>query len=249
LKDASSWSDSEGKEMKKVALAFAMLLALSAQVPAASTQPKRTLTYEFGYNTKVAKSGPGTGVTTITIGGIAPDGGLMVSGSDFWWNTVRARATNTCEVYPTGGVKCEERPYAISPMQLTIFPLLGRDYFKGLSASGTSSWERSFKVYAAVVPGATGFAGNAYTWDCKYKLQGKGPDPDSAQFMVIQSHGTLDQEGGRYKAATSKAGILYDPAGKVPVFVRETRTHLPQLSVYNNDLIEVKLTKVTRSGQ
>ena len=231
--------------MKNLWMAVAVLIASSAQTPASATGPTMTLIYEYGYNTKVAKSGPGTGVTTITVGGMAADGGLMVSGSDFWWNTVRARATNTCEVYPNGGVKCSERPYAISPIQLTIFPLLGQHYFKGLDASGTSSWKHSFKVYAAVVPGATGFAGQPYTWDCNYNLQGKGPAPDSHQFVLIQSNGTLDQEGGRYKAATSKAGILYDPVAKVPVYASEVRTHFPQTNVYNNDLIQVKLTKVT----
>jgi hypothetical protein len=229
--------------MKTIGL-FAVILALSGQAPGASPAPALHLVYEFGYNTKVAKSGPGTGTTTVDVSGPAADGGLVVSGTDFWWNTVRPRATNTCEVYAGGTVACLQRPYAISPMQLTIFPMLARGYFKGLSASGTSSWKRHFEVKAAIVPGANGFAGQLYTWVCDYTLQGKGPAPDSKAQVLVQSNGTLTQQGGRYRSATSKAGILYDIVHKVPAYVSETRTHLPQTSVYNNDDIQVKLIKL-----
>src|SRR6202042_1387834 len=112
----------------------------------------------------VASSGQGTGTTTIDIMGSAKDGGVMISGTDSWWNTARPRATNTCEVYPNGGVSCLERPYALSPIQLTLFPLLGRNYFKALSAGGKPNWTRSYEVKAAIVPGASGFAGQLYTW-------------------------------------------------------------------------------------
>jgi hypothetical protein len=220
-----------------------VVLALSGQTPPA-TSPILHLVYEFGYNTKVAKSGPGTGTTTIDVAGPAADGGLLVSGTDFWWNTVRPRATNTCEVYPSGSVSCLQRPYAISPMQLTIFPLLARNYFKGLSASGTSTWKRRFEIKAAIVPGANGFAGQLYTWDCDFALQGKGASADAKSQVLVQSNGTLTQQGGRYRSATEKAGILYDVVHKVPAFVSETRTHLPQTNVYNNDDIQVKLIRL-----
>src|SRR5271166_6542152 len=126
--------------MKTVGLLLASLLALGGQAPAAVPAPVRHLVYQFGYNTKVAKAGNGTGTTTVDILGPAQDGGVMISGTDYWWNTARPRATNTCEVYPNGGVTCAERPYAISPMQLTLFPLLAHKYFSGLAAGPTSSW-------------------------------------------------------------------------------------------------------------
>jgi hypothetical protein len=222
-------------------LLLAVLAGLSAQTPA----PKvlRHLVYQFGYNTPVASSGNGTGTTTIDIMGPAPDGGLIINGQDSWWNTVRPRATNSCEVYPGGKVACSQMPYAISPMQLTIFPMLARGYFKGLNAAATSSWQRSYTVYAAIIPGANGFAGQPYTWKCEYSFHGQGPVPKASPLVLILSDGTLDQQGGRFLNATSKQRIVYDPVAKVPAIVRDVRTHFPQTSVYNNDLIELKLIK------
>jgi hypothetical protein len=235
----------EVQYMKNFSLLIAVLVALSGQTPASGAAPVRHLVYEFGYNTKVASTGPGTGTTTIDILGPAKDGGLMVSGSDFWWNTVRARAANACEVYPSGGVNCADRPNAISPIQLTIFSLLGRGYFKGLTATGTGNWKHNYKMYFAIVPGASGTAAQPSTWDGVYTLQGKGlaPAPNPGKFFLVQLNGTLNQEGGRYRGATDKAGIVYDPGAKVPVYVTETRTHLPQTNVYNNDTIQLQLTK------
>jgi hypothetical protein len=226
--------------VKTIGLLLAVLVGLTAQAPTATPVPLRHLVYEFGYNTKVASSGNGTGTTTVDIYGLASDGGLMVSGTDYWWNTARPRATNSCEVYKDGGVSCSERPYALSPIQLTLFPLLARNYFHGLSSSG-SSGKRSFDVKAAVIPGASGFAGNLYTWSCAFTLEGKGPIPNASPFVLIVSSGTLDQQGGRYFKATSKQRIAYDPVGKIPAIVSDSRSYFPQHSVYNNDLVELKL--------
>ena len=234
--------------MKSIGMLLAVLVGLSGVAPAAGTPPLiRHLVYEFGYNTKVAKEGPGTGKTTIDIYGPTADGGLMISGSDFWWNTVRARAVNTCEVHPNGSVNCGERPYAISPIQLTIFPLLARGYFKQMQASNTSTWSHSYKVNAAIIPGgATAFASNPYVWNCAFTLHGKGPIADSKPLLdLVQSTGTLTQVGGRYFSMKSKQRIAYDPNAKVPAFVSDVRTHFPQTNVYNNDLIEVQLIKVS----
>jgi len=228
--------------MKAIGLFLLAFLTLSAQAPPAAA-PVRHLVYEFGYNTAVAKSGNGTGTVTIDVTGPAPDGGVMISGTDYWWNTARPRATNTCELYADGRVACSQRPYAISPIQLTIFPLLARNYFKGLSASGDSSWTRNYSVYAAVVPGASAMAGNPYTWKCSYSLQGKGPIPNAGPTVLVETNGTLTQEGGHYWKATSKQRIAYDTSAKIPVVVRDVRTHFPQRNVYNNDLVELKLKK------
>lgn len=216
------------------------LLVLTGQTPATAG---RHLVYQFGYNTPVASSGNGTGTTTVDIGGMAADGGVMISGTDSWWNTVRPRATNTCELYPNGSVACTQRPYAISPMQLTIFPLLAHNYFKGLSPSGMSTWKHNFTVNAAIIPGASGFAGNPYTWKCTYTYYGKGPIANAAPLILVEATGTLDQQGGTYLKATSKQRIVWDPVRRVPAVVRDIRTHIPQRSVYNNDLIEMKLIK------
>jgi len=238
----------------KFGLLAAALIVLGAQTAAsAQTAPpanghaptgvSRELVYQFGYNTPVASSGNGTGTTTIDIKGPQPDGGYKVTGTDSWWNTVRPRAANTCEVYSSGTVKCSQMPYALSPMQLTIFPLLARGLFKQLNEHANNSWSESYTVYAAIIPGANGFAGTPYTWNCSYELHGKGPIANAAPAVLVTTSGTLTQQGGRYLKATSKQRIAYDPAAKIPVVVRDIRTHFPQHTVYNNDLIELKLIK------
>lgn len=240
--------------MNKYGLLGAALIVLNLQAAAsAQTTPpasghapggvSRELTYQFGYNTPVASSGNGTGTETVDIKGLQSDGGLLITGTDLWWNTVRPRASNTCEVYAGGGVKCSQRPYALSPIQLTIFPLLARGFFKGLNAHGNSTWSENYSVYAAIIPGANGFAGTPYTWKCTYELHGKGPIPNAAPTILVTTSGTLTQQGGRYYKATSKQRIAYDPAAKIPVVVRDIRTHLPQTNVYNSDSVELKLIK------
>ncbi|HVN68128.1 MAG TPA: hypothetical protein VMU38_00540 [Candidatus Binatia bacterium] len=225
-----------------------MVFAVSGQSPAPSTAPAHApahahhLVYQFGYNTAVASSGNGTGTTTIDISP-AKDGGITITGTDEWWNTVRPRASNTCEVYSSGTVACTAAPYALSPIQLTLFPLLARGFFKQLNSSATSSWKANYDVKAAIIPGASGFAGQLYTWACSYALKGQGPVKGAAPLVLILADGTLTQQGGRYLKATSKQRIVYDPVAKIPAIVRDVRSHIPQTSVYNNDLVEVKLIK------
>lgn len=228
--------------MKTGVLFFIALLGLSGPAPSAAGGATRHLVYQFGYNTAVSSSGNGTGTMAVDITA-APDGAVMVSAADHWWNTVRPRATNTCEVYAGGKVSCSQRPYAISPMQWTLFPMLGKGYFQGLGQSGMGTWSRNFEVYAALVPGASGFAGNPYTWQFAYTLHGKGIVPNAGHTFLIQTTGTFDQQGGTFRNGSSKQRIAYDRAAKIPVVVRDVRTHYPQRSVYNNDLIELKLIK------
>jgi len=233
--------------MKIIGLLLASLLALGAQAPAPA--PLRHLVYRFGYNTDVANSGNGTGTTTIDILGAAPDGGVTVTGTDSWWNTARPRATNTCEVYPNGGVSCAQAPYAISPMQLTLFPLLAKKWFSGLAAGPTSTWTHHYDIKAAIIPGALGFAGKLTTWKCTFTLNGKGAIAGSEHLILVHQTGTMEQQGGTYLKATEKADIAYDPLEKVPAYVNEVRTHFPQRTVNNYDTIQVKLQTVSPRHQ
>jgi hypothetical protein len=226
--------------VRKIAMLLVALVLLSGQSPAPAA---RHLVYEFGYNTPVASSGNGTGTTTIDVSGLAADGGLLVSGTDHWWNTVRPRATNTCELYRNGDVKCNQAPNAISPIQVTIFPMLAHSYFSGLNAAATSNWSHTYQVYAAIIPGASGFAGQPTTWNCSYELRGEGPIKGANGLVLVVGSGTLAQQGGKYGKATSKVRVVYDPVAKVPGIVRDVRTHIPYRSVYSNDLIELKLTQ------
>lgn len=237
--------------MRSIGLLLAVLVGLSGQTPApaSTTAPKvvRHLVYQFGYNTPAASSGAGTGTTTIDVYAPAADGSVTITGTDFWWNTARPRAANSCTVHPGGAVSCSQRPYAISPMQLTIFPLLSPGFFKGLTAGSTSTWKHAYTVYAAILPGgATGFAGDPYSWKCAFTLTGKGPIANSKpELDLIQTTGTLDQQGGRYWNATSKQKIAFDPVAHLPAVVSDVRTHFPMRTVYNYDTIEMKLIKVS----
>jgi hypothetical protein len=156
-----------------------------------------------------------------------------VSASDSWWNSINPRATNTCEVYDNGNVSCTQRPYTISPMQLALFPLLGRDYFKGLNATGTSTWTQTLQLDR----------GDLYKWNAVFTLEGQGTLPDAGKMIKIVSNGTFDQVGGHYKRGTSQATIVYDPVAQIPGIVIDVRTHLPQTSVANKDSIQLKLIK------
>ena len=216
-------------------------------VPSAQAAPglpaMRHLVYQFGYNTKAAKQGTGTGTTTIDITGLAKDGGLTVTATDNWWNTVRPRQTYTCEVYPGGGVTCAQPPNALSPIQLAIVPLLGRNYFHALAASPTSTWQQAYAVRATFLPSAaSGFAGQVYTWHCSYSVTGKGPVPKGQPVLLVHLQGAMKQQGGRYVTVNQKANVAFDPRISMPVYVDEEFTFVPRQSV-NRYTIEAKLIR------
>lgn len=202
----------------------------------------RHLVYRFGYNTKATKSGTGTGTTTVDIVGLAKDGGMTVTATDNWWNTVRPRQSYTCEVYSNGGVTCGQAPYAISPIQVAIVPLLGRDYFSALSGGTSSTWQQKYNVKATFFPsGSAGFTGQVYTWNGAYTLTGKGT-PKGGPLILVHMDGAMKQQGGRYVTVNQKANVLVDPRIKMPVFLDEEFTFVPRMSV-NRYTIEMKLIK------
>lgn len=255
MKAGSHIVETEAAMFKFVTAALALaaiaapLPALEQQTPAppapaaAAPPAVRHLVYRFGYNTKAADSGTGTGTTTIDIGGVASDGGLTVTATDDWWNTVKPRQSFTCELYSSGSVTCAQAPYAISPIQIAIVPLLGQSYFAALSAGSNASWKQSNEVRATFFPGATsGFAGQVYTWKCDYTLTGKGTVPDSAPLIFVQSDGAMKQQGGRSITVNQKANIAFDPRIQVPVFIDEEITFIPRLSI-NRYTIQLKLIK------
>ncbi len=218
-------------------------MSTSAAPAAAELPAVRHLVYQFGYNTPAANSGTGTGKMTVDFVGLAQDGGMTVTVTDAWWNTVNPRQTNTCEVYQDGGVTCAQAPYALSPIQVVIVPLLAQTYFAALSAGSTSSWNQSYKVRATFFPGASsGFAGQVYTWNCTYSLTGKGTIPKSAPLVLIHSNGAMKQQGGRYITANQKANIAYDPRIKMPVLIDEAITFVPRRTV-NQYTVQLKLIR------
>lgn len=236
------------KRLLVLALVAASGATAAASAPATPPAPAvlpamRHLVYQFGYNTKAAKQGTGTGTTTIDIVGVAKDGGLTVTATDNWWNTVRPRQTYTCEVYSNGGVNCAQPPNALSPIQVAIVPLLGSSYFHALAASPTATWQQSYPVKATFAPSASsGFAGQVYTWNCAYTLTGKGPVPKGQPLLLVHLHGAMKQQGGRYVTVNQKANVAFDPRISMPVYIDEEFTFVPRLSV-NRYTIEAKLIR------
>jgi hypothetical protein len=219
--------------------------AAPTAAPAAGGLPTvRHLVYRFGYNTKATSQGNNTGTTTIDIVGLAKDGGMTVTATDDWWMSVHPKQSNTCEVYPNGGVTCAKAPYTISALQLAVVPLLGQNYFAALSAGPNANWKQSYDVRATFSPGAAGlgFAGQVYTWNCAYTLNGKGTIPQQPPLILIQSNGAMKQQGGRYITINQQAGILFDPRIKMPALVDETLRVVPQQSI-NSYTIEMKLIR------
>jgi hypothetical protein len=193
--------------------------------------PARHLEYRFGWNTKVADSGPLTGTVSVDITP-APDGGVTVNATDSWWNAVRPSATHTCEIYSSGGVSCMERPYGLSAMELALFPLLGKSYFDGLTPDGTSTWKQSFLLNRGIG-----------VWNCDVTLKGEGPIANAAPLVLIESSGTIVPQGNRYPfdADDVTSRIAYDPVAKLPVAVSEVATHLGRNTTHNVESVQLKL--------
>lgn len=215
-----------------------------AASPAAATLPAvRHLVYQFGYNTKAASEGTGTGTTTIDITGLASDGGMTITATDDWWNTVNPRQTYTCEVYPSGGVTCAQPPYALSPIQLAVVPLLGQTYFTSILGNADATWKQNYNVRATFDPsGSTGFLGEVNTWSCAYTLTGKGTVPNGAPLLLIHSDGMMKEQGGRAITVNQKANIAFDPRIKMPVYVDEALNLVPRYGV-DQYTVELKLTR------
>jgi hypothetical protein len=215
-------------------MSFLSALALLAMIDGSAPATPSTIAhadYRFGYNTAATETGPGTGTMSVDIGPLMPDGGVTISAQDDWWNSVRPRATNSCEVYPNGNVSCLQRPYAISPMQLVLFPMLGSNYFHGLGDVGNGTWTQSFRVSR----------GDLWLWDYKFNMTGSGLVDGATALYGINVTGSASQIGGRYRGGDFKQHIYYDREVGLPAIVEDERAHLPQTSVYNKDYVELRL--------
>jgi hypothetical protein len=213
-------------------LLLAVLLGSSDVTPEASPAASpRHLEYRFGWNTKVADTGPLTGTISVDLVP-ASDGGTTVSATESWWNAVRPNATNTCEVYSSGSISCMERPYTLSAMQLTLFPLLGRSFFDGLTSLGASTWKKSFQLNKGVD-----------AWACDFTLNGEGAIPGAAPLVLVESSGTIAPQGDHYREETDNvtSRIAYDPIADLPVLVSEVLTHLGRNTTHSVESVQLKL--------
>jgi len=218
---------------------LATVFAFSAQTPQTAlttedfaTTPVRHLEYRFAYGTPIADSGPGTGTMSVDILGTAPDGGTMISGTDEWWNALYPRESSQCEIYPDGGVTCPIRPYNISEAQLILFPMLARDYFKGVqSASG--SWSTAYDIQF----------GPTDLFSAKSEVQLNETGVVDNRIANVDVSSNIAQTGGRFTKSTLQAKVAYDLVGKVPVAFVSRQTRIPNGSVFNSNVVSVQLMK------
>jgi hypothetical protein len=166
---------------------------------------------------------------------------------DDWWHAARPRQQFTCELYPNANVKCATAPFAMSPIQATLLPLLARSYFGPLASNPNATWTMNYTVRATFLPQASGgFAGQVYTWNCAYSLNGQGTVPNDAPILLIAREGTLTQQGGRAIRLGSKGKVAYDPRIHVPIVVGEEITVIQPKVTTNRYVINLRLI---RTGQ
>lgn len=219
-----------------LAICLALLAAPASAAPV-SAAPVRHLKYAFSiYPTgrvdlaDVGKlEGPDTGVMSVDINGTAPDGGMLVSASEWWWNAIRPEQTRSCEVYPTGAMKCGNYPTPTVPEQV-LFPLLAREYFAP-SANG-APWNRSY---------LTNY-GNGWlvtSTDANLHLLAAS---DDGRILHVESSALLAQAGIPSRKVYERSQIAYDKVAGIPVNVYEVRQASPTNSVFTSASVYLKLT-------
>ncbi|MGB6985005.1 MAG: hypothetical protein WBD74_03395 [Candidatus Aquilonibacter sp.] len=229
------------RTISRIAVAVLCAFTLVSAAPAGTMRAVHHLVYRFGYNGPADDQGKQTGTTTVDIVGPASDGGVTVSMLDEWWHGARPRQQFTCEVYPNGGVKCAQAPYAISPIQVTLLPLLAHSYFSALSGNPSANWSMNYTVRATFLPGASGgFAGQVYTWKCAYTLTGQGTIPNDAPIILVHREGQMVQQGGPGIKVNQKTRIAFDPRIHVPIVVGEEVTFVPQTTT-NRYVVNLRL--------
>ncbi|MGA8533342.1 MAG: hypothetical protein WB615_04485 [Candidatus Tumulicola sp.] len=212
---------------------IAALLALGGTAPESSPpEPVRHLQYRFGWNAEVADTGPYTGTLSVDLQPPTSDGSVTATATELWWNTIRPTATDTCQIYPNGGITCSQRPYSLSPMSLTLFPLLASNYFDVL-AGGVSTWKRDFELTKGLG-----------IWDCDFTLNGKGPISGSPQLNLIEAAGTITPHVNHSVEETVDVTtrIAYDPIAKLPVLVNQELKHNHN-QPRSLETVQLKLTK------
>jgi hypothetical protein len=215
--------------MKKVGLFLAALLTLTGE----GTDPVRHLEYAFAiYPTAKPNGGLFDGTLSVDILGTAPDGGMWVQASEWWYYTLRPRQTRQCEVFPGGSVRCDDVPPYPSETELVLFPLLASGFFGGGSSNGASSWQHNFKL---------SFAKGLYVTAVSLDLTAT-PQSDG-RTSIVRSTGVFVQLDRRRQKAREEGRFVYDRAASLPVVVHEVRSPMPTGSVYSQTAVDLQLTK------
>jgi hypothetical protein len=178
--------------------------------------------------------GPGTGTMSVDIQGPASDGGLVISATESWYNSIRPRQTHTCEVYSNGGLSCDYIP-APSASELVLLPLLARDYFSG--AGGSAAWQQSYKL---------SFGGGYVVTAVTNDLHVTGTS-DGGRIVNVAVNGTLTQLDRRYFKASEVGTVAFDTKSSVPVTVHVVRQWVPSDSAFSSNGVDFKLMKDSAS--
>jgi hypothetical protein len=221
--------------MKVLGILAAVAIVLTGQAPAT---PVRHLEYAFSPYpaARVADTGdigpmtgPGTGTMSVDIMGQATDGGVMISATESWWNSVRPRQTHTCEVYSNGGLSCDYIPAPSAP-ELVLLPLLARDYFAGVA---NSHWQQSYKI---------SFGGGYVVTAATTNLNVVGSS-DGGRIVKLAVDGTLKQLDRNYRSAREHGVIAYDTAASLPVTVHLSHMWTPTDSTFTTSVVDLELLK------
>jgi hypothetical protein len=216
--------------MKHLGMLLAALLAFAGEAPAA---PARHLEYAFAvYPTPVGNAGYYNGTLSVDILGTAPDGGMLVRASEWWYYTLRPRQPRQCEVYPGGAVRCDDVPPYPSESELALFPLLARDFFSGGLTETASSWERSFPLT---------FKNGLYVTTVSMSLSAK--PQNNGGVVEVTSSGVFQQLDRRKQKSLEAGRFLYDQAASVPVLVHEVLSPTPTQTVFSQTAVDLQLTK------
>lgn len=214
--------------MKKLAMLLGVLLALCAQTPAA---PARHLEYAFAiYPTARSNNGDYDGKLSVDVLGQAPDGGMLVRASEWWYFTLRPRQARECEIYAGGSVRCDNVPPYPSDVELTLFPLLAPDFFKSGSLTGASSWQQQFTL---------SLDKNLYVTQASMNLSAT---PQGSQLNVT-SKGRFQQLDRSRRTIVEEGRFTYDRTLGIPIVVHDVHGPLPTASVYSQLSVDLQLMK------
>src|SRR5579863_2165647 len=216
--------------MKKIGMLVVVLLALAGTTPAV---PVRHLEYAFAiYPSARPNNGYYNGTMSVDILGTAPDGGVLVRASDWWYYTLRPRQAAECEVYANADVRCDNVPPYPSESALVLLPLLAQNFFGAAQAASPSSWQQKFAVSLS-----KGAFKTSVSMDLSTTPQNDG------RLVVVKSKGDIRQLDGRQLYLSEAGEFVYDVAASVPLVVHDVRGPLPTKSVYSQTSVNLQLTK------
>jgi len=163
--------------------------------------------------TGIAIDGISTGLTS---GGFTLGCGEFAVISESWYRAVRPLQPRTCELYVDGTVQCSDGPPFPTESELVLFPLLGRDFFKGASLQSESKWERKFTM---------SFRKGTYPAVAEMDL--KAAPKSDGRVVTGTMSGAYNQLNTTGVKVTVDATFMYDVIAQVPLVVHDVRREVP----------------------